>query len=179
MAIGFQFLYVFLWSYATSIQHNSWKLDCHNHVYYLQAQIYKEDFELERHDREVAHGMYADLQRKYAYEMGKLEEHHKEKLAEVEHVHQGREKEMRGVLEEALKKKKNQQELQAKTSQLKLYKKQVDSQRDQVCLHYLCVTWHICVFACIAYFCTFSLFLSAVWTGRSQQRTVEREGQAL
>jgi len=137
--------------------------DCHNHVYYLQAQIYKEDFELERHDREVAHGMYADLQRKYAYEIGKLEEYHKEKLAEVEHVHQGREKEMRGVLEEALKKKKNQQELQAKTSsQLKLYKNQVDSQRDQVCLHYLCVTWHICVFACIALFCIFSLFLSAV-----------------
>ena len=138
--------------------------DCHNHVYYLQAQIYKEDFELERHDREVAHGMYADLQKKYAYEMGKLEEHHKEKLAEVEHVHQGREKEMRGVLEEALKKKKNQQELQAKTSQLKLYKKQVDSQRDQVCLHYLCVTWHIrafCMHGSILHDTIFLLLLSA------------------
>jgi len=94
-----------------------------------EAQVYREDFALERHDREVAHGMYADLQRKYAYEIGKLEEYHKEKLAEVEHVHQGREKEMRGVLEEA---SKNQQELQAKTSQVKQYKKQVDSLKDQV-----------------------------------------------
>ena len=56
---------------------------------------------------------------------------HRDRLAEVEQVNQRRAKEMRTLLKEA---SKNQQEVQAKTSQVKQYKKQVDSQRDQVCL---------------------------------------------
>jgi len=65
-------------------------------------------------------------------QMEKELNHHRDRLAEVEQVNQRRAKEMRTLLEEA---SKNQQELQAKTSQVKQYKKQVDSQRDQVCLH--------------------------------------------
>ena len=110
-----------------------------HYAYHLQAQVYREDFALERHDREVAHGKLADLEKKYTSEVEELkaqltqmEQHHKERLAEVEHVHQGREKEMRSVLEEASK-KKNQQELQAKASQVKQYKKRVDYQKNQVC----------------------------------------------
>ena len=108
-------------------------------AYHLQAQVYREDFALERHDREVAHGKLTDLKRKYTSEveelkaqLAQIEQHHKERLAEVEHVHQGREKEVKTVLEEASK-KKNQQELQAKTSQVKQYKKRVDSLKNQVC----------------------------------------------
>ena len=110
----------------------------------MQAQLYKEDFALERRDREVAHGMFADLQKKHAYDVGKLkdelvqmEEHHRERLTEAELAYQRREKEMRSVLEEAVK-KKNQEEMQAKTSQVKQYRKQVDSLKHQVGLHHLC-----------------------------------------
>ena len=100
-----------------------------------------EDFESEQRKREVAHGKIADHQRKYAHDVGELkaqlaqmEEHlaqHQDRLAEVEQVNQRREKEMRSLLEEA---SKNQQEVQAKTSQVKQYKKQVDSLKEQVCL---------------------------------------------
>ena len=55
--------------------------------------------------------------------------HHRERLEEVELIYQRREKEMRSVLEEA---SNNQTEVQAKTSQVKQYKKQVDSLKDQV-----------------------------------------------
>jgi len=120
------------------------------HSCYLQAQVYKEDFISERRDREAAHGKFADLQKKYAYDVRELKaeltqmekdlNRHRDRLAEVEQVNQRRAKEMRTLLKEA---SKNQQEVQAKTSQVKQYKKQVDSQRDQVCLHYLCVTSHI------------------------------------
>ena len=107
----------------------------------MQAQLYREDFVSERRDREVAHGMIADHQRKYTHDVGMLKaqlfeteehlSHHKDRLLEVEQVYQRREKEMRSLLEEA---SKNQQEVQAKTSQVKQYKKQVDSLKDQVCL---------------------------------------------
>ena len=60
--------------------------------------------------------------------------HHRERLEEVEQVNQRREKEMRSVLEEA---SNNQTEVQAKTSQVKQYKKQVDSLKDQVGCTYL------------------------------------------
>ena len=111
------------------------------HSCYLQAQVYKEDFISERRDREAAHGKFADLQKKYAYDVRELKaeltqmekdlNRHRDRLAEVEQVNQRRAKEMRTLLKEA---SKNQQEVQAKTSQVKQYKKQVDSQRDQVCL---------------------------------------------
>jgi len=110
-------------------------------IYYLQAQLYLEDFESERSDREVAHGKIADHQKKYAHDVGELKahlaqveehlSHHQDRLAEVEQVSQRREKEMISLLKEA---SKYQQEVQAKTSQVKQYKKQVDSLKDQVCL---------------------------------------------
>ena len=57
---------------------------------------------------------------------------HKERLADVEQLHQRKEREMRSVLEEA---SKNQQEVQAKTSQVKQYKKQVDTLKAQVLIY--------------------------------------------
>jgi len=105
----------------------------------MQAQLYMEDFKSERSDREVAHGKIADHQKKYARDVGELKAHlaqmeehlchHQDRLAEVEQVNQRREREMRSLLEEA---SKNQQEVQAKTSQVKLYKKRVDSLKEQV-----------------------------------------------
>ena len=89
-----------------------------------------EDFESERRDREVAHGKIADHEKKYAQDVGELKaklaqmeedlHQHQERLADVEQLYQRREKETRSVLEEA---SKNQQEVQAKTSQVKQYKK--------------------------------------------------------
>ena len=113
----------------------------------MQAAIYKEDFDSERRDREAAHGKMADHQKQYVHDIGELtaklaqmEEdlhRHKERLAEVEQVNQRREREMRNILDEATK---NQQEVQAKTSQVKQYKKQVDTLKTQVCfyVHALC-----------------------------------------
>ena len=57
---------------------------------------------------------------------------HKERLADVEQLYQRREKEARSALEEA---SRHQQEVQAKTSQVKQYKKQVDILKTQVCLY--------------------------------------------
>ena len=60
---------------------------------------------------------------------------HKERLADVEQLYQRQEKVMRSVLEEA---SRHQQEVQAKTSQVKQYKKQVDVMKVKVCLCILC-----------------------------------------
>ena len=107
----------------------------------MQAELYKEDFESERRDREVAHGKFADLQKKYVYDVGELKaelaqmkenlNHHQDRLAEVEQVNHRRAMEMKSLLEEV---SKNQQEVQAKASQVKQQKKQVDSLKEQVCL---------------------------------------------
>ena len=67
-------------------------------------------------------------------QMEKRLDHHKDWLAEVELIYQRREKEMRSVLEEA---SRNQQEVQAKTSQVQQYKERVDKIKDQVGLHIL------------------------------------------
>ena len=109
---------------------------------HIQAELYKEDFASERRDREVAHGKIADHERKYTQDVGELKaklaqtqddlHQHKERLADVEQLYQRKEREMRSVLEEA---SKNQQEVQAKTSQVKQYKKQVDTLKAQVCFY--------------------------------------------
>ena len=111
-------------------------------MYILQAELYKEDFASERRDREVAHGKIADHEMKYAQDVSELkaklaqmEENllqHKEKLADIELLYQRREKDLISVLEEA---SKNQEEVQAKTSQVKQYKKQVDTLKTQVCIY--------------------------------------------
>ena len=123
-------------------------------LYHLQAQVYSEDFASERRDREAAHSKFADLQERYTYDVGELKAqlaqmeedllHHKDILAEVEQVNQRREKEMRSVLEEA---SNNQTEVQAKTSQVKQYKKQVDSLKDQVGILATCTFVHSCLLA--------------------------------
>ena len=115
----------------------------HN-IIHIQAELYKEDFKSERHDREVAHGKIADHEKKYAQDVGELKaelaqmeenlHQHKERLADVEQLYQRKERETRSFLEEA---SKNQQEVQAKTSQVKQYKKQVDTLKAQVCF-YIC-----------------------------------------
>ena len=79
-----------------------------------------EDFKSERRDREAAHGKIADHERKYVQDVGELKaklaqteedlHQHKERLADVEQLHQRREKEARSVLEEA---SKNQQDVTA------------------------------------------------------------------
>ena len=64
-------------------------------------------------------------------ELAQIEEDHlKDRLAEMEQLYQRRVGEMRNVLGEA---SKSQQEVQAKTSQVKQYKKQVDTLKDKVC----------------------------------------------
>ena len=82
------------------------------------------------------------VKKKYAQDVGELKaklaqteenlHQHKERLADVEQLYQRREKETRSVLEEA---SKNQQEVQAKTSQVKQYKKQVDTLKAQVLIY--------------------------------------------
>ena len=113
-------------------------------IIFLQAELYMEDFESEQRDREVAHGKIADHEKKYAQDVGELKaqlaqtkedlRQHKERLGDVEQLYQRKEMEMRSVLKEA---SKNQQEVQAKTSQVKQYKKQVDTLKTQVlmCIH--------------------------------------------
>ena len=123
-------------------------------MYILQAELYMEDFKSERRDREVAHGKIADYERKYAQDVSELKaklaqteedlHQHKERLADIEHLCQRREKEMTSVLKEA---SKNQQEVQAKTSQVKQYKKQVDTLKTQVLI---CIQVYIGIFLYIS-----------------------------
>ena len=117
---------------------------------HIQAELYKEDFASERREREVAYGKVADHERKYTQDVGELKaelaqmeedlHQHKERLADIEQLYQRKEREMRSVLEEA---SKSQQVMQAKTSQVKQYKKQVDIMKAQVCLCMLCL--HVCI----------------------------------
>ena len=60
-------------------------------------------------------------------------DHHKQTLADVEAVNKRKEGELRSAVEEALAAR---QEVQAKTSQVKQYKKQVDSLKAQVFIGY-------------------------------------------
>ena len=103
-----------------------------------------EDFKSEQCDRAAAHGKIADHQKKYDHDIGELKAklaqteedllHYQDRLADVEQLYERKEKEMTSVLKEAAK---NQEEVQAKTSQVKQYKKQVDTLKTQVliCVH--------------------------------------------
>ena len=75
-----------------------------------------EDFDHEREDRAKAHAQFEATQREL--------ELHKERLSEVEAVNERKAGELRSALEEALA---SRQEVQAKASQVKQFKKQVDS----------------------------------------------------
>ena len=101
-----------------------------------------EDFKSERRDRTAAHGKIADYQKKYDHDIGELKAklaqteedllHYQDRLADIEQLYERKEKEMTSVLKEA---SKNQQEVQAKTSQVKQYKKQVDTLKTQVLIY--------------------------------------------
>ena len=69
--------------------------EIYNSITCMQAQLYMEDFQSERSDREVAHGKIADCEKQYAHDIGELK------------------------------------------AQVKHYKEQVDSLKDQVGLHIL------------------------------------------
>ncbi len=100
----------------------------------IQAMTYKLDFDEERKDRAEAHSWYADLEKKMAelkkphvQEISQITEDHKGSLGEVEGVKFALDKELRDWQAEALQ---SREELQAKTSQVKAYKKQVDQLKE-------------------------------------------------
>ncbi len=114
---------------------------------------YKLDFDEERKDRAEAHSQYADLEKKMAElkkehiqeisQITKDLELHKDSLGDVEGVKFALDKELRDWQAEALQ---SRDELQAKTSQVKAYKKQVDQlkkkselQEQQVYCMYICI----------------------------------------
>ena len=91
---------------------------------YVAMQVSKEQVldHHQKHDHDVG---------EQKAELAQIEEDHfKDRLAEMEQLCQRRVGEMRNVLGEA---SKSQQEVQAKTSQVKQYKKQVDTLKDKVC----------------------------------------------
>jgi len=65
---------------SDQISRNNFHIGLSHCAYHLQAQVYREDFALERHDREVAHGKLTDLKRKYTSEVEEL----KAQLAQIE-----------------------------------------------------------------------------------------------
>ena len=84
--------------------------------------MYEEDFKTEREDRTR---VFAEKE-KNKEEIERLEiqlSSHKTKLADLEIIHQAKYKELMEALEDL---RKSQEEVQAKTSQVKQYKKQHD-----------------------------------------------------
>ena len=86
--------------------------------------MYKEDFEMERKDRERAFSERNEEGERYRSEIERLQtqlKSHKGNLSGLESIHQARQKELMQALEDL---KRAQEEVQAKTSQVKQYKKQ-------------------------------------------------------
>ena len=98
-----------------------------------QVFIYKEDFETESADRERAHHQRTEEGERYKKEIERLHEElehtkhqlqrHKGNPINVEDVHLQRQKELMSTMEQL---KSAQEDIQAKTSQVKQYKKQHD-----------------------------------------------------
>ena len=87
--------------------------------------MYEEDFKTERADRTRAFAEREEGER-YRGEIKRLQkqlESHKGNLSSVETIHLARQKEFIQAMEDL---KKTQEEVQAKTSQVKQYKKQHD-----------------------------------------------------
>ncbi len=115
-------------------------------AFFKQAATYKLDFDEERKDRVEAHSRHTDLvaelKKQHVQEISQITkdlELHKGSLGDVEGVKFALDKELRDWQAEALQ---SRAELQAKTSQVKAYKKQVDQlkekselQEQQVCLY--------------------------------------------
>lgn len=88
--------------------------------------MYEEDFKTERDDRARAHSQREEEGERYREEIERLREelnHHKGNLSGVEQIHIARHKELIKAIEDL---KEAQEEIQAKTSQVKQYKKQHD-----------------------------------------------------
>ena len=88
--------------------------------------IYEEDFKTERDDRARAQTQRAEEGERYREEIARLQRklnHHQGNLSGVEQIHIARLKELIKAMEDL---KKAQEEIQAKTSQVKQYKKQHD-----------------------------------------------------
>ena len=107
----------------------------------LQVQIFKEDFEAEKSDRETAHAQRNEEGERYRQEISRLQselEHthkqlksHKGNLSGLEDIQKRRQEELMHALECL---KAAQEEVQAKTSQVKQYKKQHDQTTARVCI---------------------------------------------
>ena len=88
--------------------------------------IYEEDFKTERDDRARAQTQRQEEGERYREEIERLQKQlnsHKGNLSGVEQIHMARQKELIKAMEDL---KKAQEEIQAKTSQVKQYKKQHD-----------------------------------------------------
>ena len=88
--------------------------------------MYEEDFKTERADRTRAFAEREKEGERYSEEIERLQkqlESHKGSLSSVETIHLARQKEFIQAMEDL---KKTQEEVQAKTSQVKQYKKQHD-----------------------------------------------------
>ena len=88
--------------------------------------MYEEDFKTEREDRMREFAEREKEGKRYREEIERLQiqlKSNKGKLHELEIIHQARQKELMQAMDDL---KKCQQEVQAKTSQVKQYKKQHD-----------------------------------------------------
>ena len=88
--------------------------------------VYEEDFKTERADRARAHTQREEEGERYREEIARLQKElnsHKGNLSGVEQIHIARHRELIQAMEDL---KKAQEEIQAKTSQVKQYKKQHD-----------------------------------------------------
>ncbi len=118
----------------------------------IQALTYKLDFDEERKDRAEAHSRYAkkvaELKKQHVQEISRITEDlelHKGSLGDVEGVKFALDKELHDWQTEALQ---SREELQAKTSQVKAYKKQVDqlkktSEQEKQQVQFLYVHVHV------------------------------------
>ena len=116
----------------------------------LQAQTFQEDFEQERKDREKAHSQVAEVEERYQYQLQSMVtqlnhtsqdlQKHKETLATTEtllhsHIEQLSQRLSEKDRQLAAIAKENdhlQEEVLAKTQQVKQYKKQVDQYKQEV-----------------------------------------------
>ena len=121
----------------------------------LKVQIFEEDFKAEREDRERAHSQRNEQEEKFKKEVMRLQseiEHtrqqlsnHKGNLSGLENVHKERHTEWMHTMDEL---KKAQEEIRAKTSQVKQYKKQLDTVTAKV-KYSVCVCVCAFVHACV------------------------------
>lgn len=117
--------------------------------------MYEEDFKAEREDRVRAHAQRNEEGERYREEVARLQKQlnsHKGNLSGLENVHLARQKELMQAMEDL---RKSQEEVQAKTSQVKQYKKQHDGLVAKVKAFLSCTVkgYHIIIHVHGVYFC--------------------------